>query len=334
MENVSTRTLTMNPAGEWLAAAGAFMGRVRLAIRAFGEALRKEPVRSRPKARRRSKPLPSEPQPAPWKEPGELPETYGRTKVVAMVVSPYLVHVYWDLSAKDQAQSGAACLRFHDATAGGSFDVNVDLGARNWYVHLWSPEKRYSVELGLQRADVFQPLARSNPIETPRAWPVSDVAQVSEPPKPAPPAAAEQAEQPITGAPAPPAQPAAEQPITAAPAPPAQPASVPPASVSPPDPSAPQSVTPEGAAPASPRPVPPVPANAFETLRRRLSELYGFYRSPRPAPAAPESAAAEEPVPLPPETAGPETRDFTDRLEAKFSPGLSSAQLPDRKPPG
>jgi len=307
----------MNPAGEWLAAAGAFMGRVRLAIRAFGEALRKEPVRSRTKARR-GKPLPPEPQPSPWKEPGELPETYGRTKVVAMVVSPYLVHVYWDLSAKDQAKSGPACLRFHDATAGGSFDVNVDLGARNWYVHLWSPEKRYSVELGLQRADVFQALARSNPIETPRAWPVSDVAQVSEPPKPAPPAAAEPSEQPVSGAPAPPAQPA----------------SVPPASVSRSDPSAPRSVTPEGAAPTSPRPVPSVPANAVETLRRRLSELYGFYHSPRPVPTAPESAAAEEPVPHPPETAGPETQDFTDRLEAKFSPGLSSAQLPDRKPPG
>jgi hypothetical protein len=63
--------------------------------------------------------------------------------------------------------------------------------------------------------------------------------------------------------------------------------------------------------------------------------LYGFYRWPQPVPPAPQSAAAEESVSPPPTTFGPETHvDFTDRLEAQFSPGLSSAQIQDRKPPG
>ena len=325
MENVPTRTLTINPASDWLAAAGAFIGRVRVAARAFGEALHKEPVRSQARARRRSAAGPPTPRPSPWMEPGELPETYGRTRVVAMAVDPYLVHVYWDLSAKDQKQSGPACLRFHDATAGGSFDVNVDLAARNWYVHLWSPEKRYSVELGLQHADAFQPLARSNPIETPRAWPVADVAPAVEAPMKTPPVQTRQVV-------APPAHPAPAP--AAAAAAPSAPISTPSGStapsVQPPAPSV-QPPPAESLRPATPT----IPPNALETLRRRLSELYGFYRWPRPMPAASESAASEESVPPQPGTAGVETRaDFTDRLEAQFSPGLSSGQLQDHKPRG
>lgn len=323
MENVPTRTLTIHPAADWLASAGAFMGRVRMAVRAFGEALHKEPVRSRPRARGERAAEPAARRPSPWMEPGELPETYDRTKVVAMVISPYLVHVYWDLSAKDQARSGPGCLRFHGATAGGSFDVSVDLAARNWYVHLWSPEKRYSVELGVQKADAFQPLARSNPIETPRAWPAAEVAQISEPPRQAPRVEVRQAVEP-----------------------PVQTVSVPaaPAVATPPLP--PKSLTPESAFP-SPRPhTPQAPGNAVETLRRRLSELYGFYRWPRPVPPAPEDAAPESTstesatfeqcvVPQPPESAAPAIRgDFTARLEAQFSPGLSSGLLQEPKPRG
>src|SRR5690349_24427708 len=110
MENVPARTLDINPAGHWFAAAGLLMGRVWSAVLAFGDALHKEPARPR---RALPKPAPV-PRPSPGTEPGELPETYGCTKVVAMVVSPYMIHVYWDLSAEDQARSGPASLRFHD----------------------------------------------------------------------------------------------------------------------------------------------------------------------------------------------------------------------------
>ncbi len=319
MENVPARSLTINPADDWLAAARTFSRRLRSAIRAFGEALHKEPVRSPAMSRRQGGAQQPAPPPSPWMEPGELPETYGRTKVVAMVVSPYLVHVYWDLSAKDQKQSGPACLRFHDANAGGSFDVNVDLAARNWYVHLWSPEKRYSVELGLQHADSFQPLARSNPIETPRAWPVAEIARISDTPVQAPPL-------PTAQVAPPPFQPAPV--LLAATA----------ASATPP---APKSETLEGPSPSAQLPARPVPSNALETLRKRLAELYGFYRWPRPLAAAPEAAASESAtseefvLSLLPETAVLEPQaDLTDRLEARFSPGLSSSQLQDRNSRG
>jgi hypothetical protein len=123
-------------------------------------------------------------------EDGELPELEGETRLVVMPVDPYEVYAYWDV-APGSADAAAvllgasaaqhrAVLRFHDITgidfdganSVWSFDIDVDLRARSYYVHLWSPGKRYCVELGLAGADArFVALARSNIVETPPAWP-------------------------------------------------------------------------------------------------------------------------------------------------------------------
>lgn len=125
---------------------------------------------------------------------GDLPETYGRNRLVMLVVDPHLVHTYWEVTPQRLAEaretlgstgSSRAVLRFYHAAAGGAqaspadpFDVAVDVQSRNWYVHLWSPDKSYYAELGL-KSDVgnFVPLVRSNMIRTPRAWPVMQVAE-------------------------------------------------------------------------------------------------------------------------------------------------------------
>ncbi len=123
-------------------------------------------------------------------EPGELPESYGETRVVLLPVEPYLLHVYWEVTsvelekAKDQLGDeygrSQAILRCYDVTdiifegtnAHGSFDVPVDLSAKSRYVDLWSPEKSYFVELGFETEDGrFFPIARSNIAEVPPAWP-------------------------------------------------------------------------------------------------------------------------------------------------------------------
>ncbi len=123
-------------------------------------------------------------------EPGELPESYGETRVVLLPVEPYLLHVYWEVTsvelekAKDQLGDeygrSKAILRCYDVTdiifegtnAHGSFDVPVDLSAKSWYVDLWSPEKSYFVELGFKtEGGRFFPIARSNIAEIPPAWP-------------------------------------------------------------------------------------------------------------------------------------------------------------------
>ena len=304
----------MNPAVAWLTTAGTLMGRVWLAVQAFGSALRKEPLSARTRRRHVRAGHAAVPRPSPPKESGELPETYGRTKVVAMVVSPYLVHVYWDLAPQDRAAAGPATLRFHDTAGGDSFDVNVDLAARSWYVHLWSPDKHYSVELGWQRESAFAPLAQSNPIETPRAWPVADAGPPEQPVT----RVVDLAAQPTSVLP-----PTAPQPPLIAPPPLAamERAAAPPVFAE-----APREELAPLVEPAPPGSA-PIPRSATMTLQERLAALYRFRLWPRPT-AGLDAAAPEESLPALLERAGlPARADFTARLEAQFSPGLSSVLL-------
>lgn len=125
----------------------------------------------------------------------DLPRTYGRTRLVMLVVDASTVHAYWEVTPDKLAQaskesmgspgSPASVLRFYKSAAAGHsegtpsadwFDVAVDLQSRNWYVHLWSPDRSYYAELGL-KSDIgrFVPLARSNVVRTPRVWPVMHV---------------------------------------------------------------------------------------------------------------------------------------------------------------
>ncbi len=127
---------------------------------------------------------------------GTLPAGYGETRIVLLPIDPYLVHLYWEVSGSGTAfvkalvEVGAlrsqAILRFHDVTAmpvggvraEGSFDVEVDIESRNWYVRLLSPEKSYVVDLGFRGRDgSFHRIARSNRGETPRAWPCAEAGQ-------------------------------------------------------------------------------------------------------------------------------------------------------------
>ena len=119
-------------------------------------------------------------------EPIDLPESYGETGVVVLAVDPCVLHVYWEVTSgelkKARDKLGEAygrsqtILRFYDITniifdgtnAHGSFDVDVDLLEKKRYVHLWSPEKSYSVDLGFKTRDgQFVALVRSNTAETP-----------------------------------------------------------------------------------------------------------------------------------------------------------------------
>jgi Domain of unknown function (DUF4912) len=111
----------------------------------------------------------------------ELPDAYGRSRVALLPVDPYHVHAYWEVTPEDclwaAEQLGEALetprwvLRFYDVTFVTAFDVFVEVGARNWYVDLWSAEKSYFVELGLLAGDGFVAVCRSIPAETPRAGP-------------------------------------------------------------------------------------------------------------------------------------------------------------------
>ena len=118
------------------------------------------------------------------------PDPKRESRVRLLPVDPYLIHAYWEIFDEDlkraRSQLGSPgaqvkpVIRFYDIThilfdgknAHGFFDVEIDLAAGNWYVHLWSPEKSYCADLGLKTPEGrFLMLVRSNVTHTPPAWP-------------------------------------------------------------------------------------------------------------------------------------------------------------------
>jgi Domain of unknown function (DUF4912) len=127
-------------------------------------------------------------------DPGELPSSYGTNRLVLLPVDPYLIYTYWELADDPPPTAGSrAVLRFHESPVNSSphvsrpFDVDIDLGAGNWYVHLWSPDKFYQAHLGLRGEDgAFVILAQSNLVRTPPARPKDPEPAAESKPAPAP----------------------------------------------------------------------------------------------------------------------------------------------------
>ena len=95
----------------------------------------------------------------------KLPAVYGKSRLVLLAVHPYLIHVYWEIAsqdfdkAKEEAGEAQEVLRFYKRGMGressltDSFDVEINLQAGNWYVHLWSAEESYFADLGIKSKD-------------------------------------------------------------------------------------------------------------------------------------------------------------------------------------
>jgi hypothetical protein len=120
-----------------------------------------------------------------------LPAVQGKSRLVLLAVHPYLIHVYWEIApadfdrAKERAGEAQEVLRFYkmgrmareDALADW-FDVEIDLQARNWYVHLWSAEESYFADLALKRDDgTLVRLVSSQVVYMPRAHPAIAIDQ-------------------------------------------------------------------------------------------------------------------------------------------------------------
>jgi hypothetical protein len=252
---------------------------------------------------------------APSQPPPKLPVSNGNSKVSLIVVNPYLVHAYWDVDPS-RLPTGTKCvvLRFHDVSEtapGPPFDVDIDLRAPNWYVHLWSPAKSYYADLAVKtEGGEFIPLATSNRVETPRAWPAAEQHFRVEPSGSANGLAAGAARGWQAKVPVPPTLDAGSR-------------------------------TDEGLRPTRPGAAPPTPRplHADEVLRQRLAQIYALRSfEPRPAMALAAAASGEVFISCGAETPAaaalsPISSDLTAFAEHQFSPGLPSSQLRGLLPP-
>jgi hypothetical protein len=127
------------------------------------------------------------------KLPRDLPQGYGKDRIVVMVRDPYWLHCYWELTRTTIARAEAALgqdwhtakpiLRILDVTSDDTTsaaesivrDIDIHGGCNNWYIDVQNPPRSYRIDIGyLTRGGRFYVLARSNVVTTPRAG-VSDL---------------------------------------------------------------------------------------------------------------------------------------------------------------
>jgi len=158
-----------------------------------GNTKKTEPSEQKGKGRKR--PVDPRARTSPSSEPQDnalaLKDSHGKAKVVLLPVGPYTVHVYWEQLNPERQEAASKTfgqgftqsqpvLRFYDVTnivfdgtnAHGFFDIPVDLPSEHCYVHLWSAQKTYFVDIGWKdEQGRFFCAGRSNTAHTPSAWP-------------------------------------------------------------------------------------------------------------------------------------------------------------------
>ena len=117
--------------------------------------------------------------------PSDLPFSYNKTLLTLLVRDPEWAYAYWDFSSETwkwiqslyKKYSGlAAKIRIYNLSTGSSFDFEVNLEAKNWYLCLGLPNTEFEAELGLMdRSGKFYVIARSNRIKTPRNHPSDQI---------------------------------------------------------------------------------------------------------------------------------------------------------------
>jgi hypothetical protein len=126
------------------------------------------------------------------KMPKNLPNGYGKDRIVVMVRDPFWLHAYWELTHQAVQRAEAALgqdwhgakpiLRLCDVSAQDTTstaesvirDVEIHGGCNNWYLEVSQPPRSYRVDVGyVSKRGQFYCLARSNVVSTPRAG-VSD----------------------------------------------------------------------------------------------------------------------------------------------------------------
>ena len=111
----------------------------------------------------------------------ELPEGYADNRLVLLPRDPQWFYSYWDVTNEHKQAARARgglflCLRLYDVTdvifdgtnAHSMWEQEVHELARNWYLHVPSPGRRYCLEIGYRGAEgQWLPLARSNTVPAP-----------------------------------------------------------------------------------------------------------------------------------------------------------------------
>ncbi len=127
-----------------------------------------------------AEPQQAKPQPQDFfKDVHELPQNYGRDKLVLMVRDPFWGFAYWEISSNTANNNNLAdknlILRMYDITCSNNvdspdsfIDIQLNHDAGNWYIKFPSPNHSFVVDYGYIVDGKFVTVLRSNAVTTPR----------------------------------------------------------------------------------------------------------------------------------------------------------------------
>ena len=98
---------------------------------------------------------------------GELPGTYGRNSIVLIAQEPHRLFSYWDIDISKHP-GGQTFLRIYQGGDRIGTEMEATFEGRHLYIPVQSAGETYSVEIGYYRKNMWNPIARSNPVKTPR----------------------------------------------------------------------------------------------------------------------------------------------------------------------
>lgn len=113
----------------------------------------------------------------------DLPDAYGKDKLVMLPVNSRWVYLYWDFSAETKRRISRygerIVLRVYDVTnivfdgsnAHRVKEVKPSRETNNWYLKVDLSDADYLAEIGIMENNEFVPLIRSNTVRTPAAFP-------------------------------------------------------------------------------------------------------------------------------------------------------------------
>src|SRR3989338_880431 len=85
----------------------------------------------------------------------DLPLSYNQTKLELLVRDPEWIYAYWDFSGEtwrwvtkllEEDPASRAKLRIHNLSHHTSYDLDVQLEAKNWYVNVGFPDTEFEAE--------------------------------------------------------------------------------------------------------------------------------------------------------------------------------------------
>jgi hypothetical protein len=116
---------------------------------------------------------PPTPLPA-YESLGQLPDSYGSRKLFLVARDPHILFAYWDLDpvqyqeAAHAADHGKVFLELYVPGEGRVQQIHVWDSHKNWYLQVNRPDTQFIAQLGFYRGGVFEVLARSYEVRTPR----------------------------------------------------------------------------------------------------------------------------------------------------------------------